>query len=53
MRNPTPLAAALSLLCAAYLTATPAHTTLVEAEAFADPGGWVLDAQFMQQMGSP
>ena len=26
---------------------------LVEAESFADPGGWALDAQFMDQMGSP
>jgi hypothetical protein len=26
---------------------------LVEAESFADPGGWVLDQQFMDQMGSP
>ena len=26
---------------------------LVEAEAFADRGGWLLDPQFMDQMGSP
>ncbi len=26
---------------------------LIEAEAFGDYGGWVLDAQFMDQMGSP
>ena len=25
----------------------------VEAESFADHGGWVLDQQFMDQMGSP
>ncbi|MDD4788510.1 MAG: FAD-dependent oxidoreductase, partial [Pirellulales bacterium] len=25
----------------------------VEAESFADPGGWVLDTQFIQIMGSP
>jgi hypothetical protein len=26
---------------------------LVEAEGFDDPGGWVVDQQFMDQMGSP
>jgi hypothetical protein len=26
---------------------------LVEAESFADTGGWVVDPQFMDQMGSP
>jgi len=25
----------------------------VEAEAFDDPGGWVIDQQFMDLMGSP
>jgi len=30
-----------------------AHTLLVEAEMFADYGGWVDDSQFMDQMGSP
>lgn len=30
-----------------------AHTILIEAEAFADKGGWVVDQQFMDQMGSP
>ena len=35
--------------------ASPAqsHTLLVEAEGFDDHGGWVLDQQFMDQMGSP
>ena len=28
-------------------------TVLVEAEGFEDPGGWVVDQQFMDQMGSP
>ena len=28
-------------------------TILVEAEQFADYGGWLLDQQFMDQMGSP
>ncbi|HNX33528.1 MAG TPA: FAD-dependent oxidoreductase [Kiritimatiellia bacterium] len=30
-----------------------AATMLVETEAFADKGGWVVDQQFMDQMGSP
>jgi len=33
-------------------TATPA-TVLVEAEGFSTRGGWVIDQQFVQQMGSP
>jgi hypothetical protein len=42
------------ILCvlAATLTARAAEV-LVEAEAFTDRGGWVLDPQFMDQMGSP
>jgi len=28
-------------------------TVLVEAEAFENPGGWVNDSQFMDQMSSP
>jgi hypothetical protein len=28
-------------------------TVLVEAESFPDKGGWVVDQQFMDQMGSP
>ena len=30
-----------------------AQTILVEAESFEDLGGWVIDQQFMDQMGSP
>jgi len=30
-----------------------AEDLLLEAERFAEPGGWVLDPQFMDQMGSP
>ena len=29
------------------------QTVLVEAEQFADTGGWVRDSQFMDEMGSP
>ena len=44
----TLLLAAMSLaLCAR------AETVLVEAESFAEWGGWVNDTQFMDQMGSP
>jgi len=32
---------------------TAADTILVEAEGFDDVGGWVVDPQFMDQMGSP
>ncbi|MEM7205410.1 MAG: FAD-dependent oxidoreductase [Planctomycetota bacterium] len=34
-------------------TRPPESTMLVEAEAFDDLGGWVLDQQFMDLMGSP
>lgn len=36
----------MPLLCAA-------QTVLVEAEGFDDVGGWVVDQQYMDQMGSP
>ena len=51
----TAVVAALALSWAMLLPATPAQaeTVLVEAEAFADTGGWVVDQQFMDQMGSP
>jgi hypothetical protein len=29
------------------------NTILIETESFADKGGWVVDQQFMDQMGSP
>lgn len=37
------------------VVASPAlpHTVLLEAEGFDEHGGWVLDQQFMDQMGSP
>ena len=31
----------------------PAATVFVEAESFADHGGWSLDTQFIREMGSP
>jgi hypothetical protein len=44
------------VLCIALITLsshTPAAQVLVEAESFADLGGWTVDSQFMDQMGSP
>src|SRR5210317_2651930 len=36
------------------LSKTPPSTEiLIEAEAFDTYGGWILDAQFVDQMGSP
>jgi hypothetical protein len=29
------------------------HEILIEAESFSDKGGWVVDPQFVEQMGSP
>jgi hypothetical protein len=42
--------AASALLC---LAAAAKQPVLVEAEGFAQRGGWVVDPQFMDQMGSP
>jgi len=44
------VAAALGLLFGA---ATAADQVLVEAENFSEKGGWVVDQQFMDVMGSP
>jgi len=55
MRHLQLMAAALA--CPAVLPAVHAaekhHTVLVEAEGFDNLGGWVIDQQFMDQMGSP
>ena len=34
-------------------TFSRAQGMLIEAESFDDPGGWVVDPQFVEQMGSP
>jgi hypothetical protein len=39
-----------ALLCASYAFAAD---YLLEAESFTDKGGWVVDQQFMDRMGSP
>ncbi len=43
------------LVCDALVlgTAAAAQHVLVEAESFREPGGWVVDQQFLDQMGSP
>ncbi|OHB63879.1 MAG: pyridine nucleotide-disulfide oxidoreductase [Planctomycetes bacterium RBG_13_60_9] len=46
----------LLLFCVAVLACcvtTAPGQVFVEAEGFDDPGGWVVDQQFMDQMGSP
>ena len=45
----------LLLLCIALFACTtrPTKTILLEAEAFAEKGGWLIDQQWMDQMGSP
>jgi len=50
-RTMTPLLAVTLTLSMAITAA--AETVLVEAEGFADTGGWMVDQQFMDQMGSP
>jgi hypothetical protein len=41
------------LFLAAFVSSASAQTILVEAEGFDNRGGWVVDQQFMDQMGSP
>jgi len=43
----------LGLLLSASLAVAQDNLVFVEAEAFADKGGWVVDQQFMDIMGSP
>ncbi|MHC4700470.1 MAG: FAD-dependent oxidoreductase [Planctomycetota bacterium] len=46
-------ALARALLLCAFVSSAAGQTVLVEAESFANRGGWVVDQQFMDQMGSP
>lgn len=41
------------ILLASVCVARAASPVLVEAEAFASHGGWTLDTQFIEIMGSP
>ncbi len=43
----------MSLLLCAKLAYGQKNIILIEAESFTDKGGWVLDQQAMNQMGSP
>jgi len=51
--NLTTIIAALALALLLSAVRAGADTVLVEAEAFTDTGGWVVDQQFMDEMGSP
>ena len=42
-----------SMLLALPVTGLAASSILVEAEGFDNYGGWSLDTQFMDEMGSP
>jgi len=53
-RNMRRLASAVLVLAATGAAqAANADHLLVEAESFQQPGGWVLDTQFIESMGSP
>lgn len=47
------LVGVIGLFAAATLPTFGALNVLVEAESFAEKGGWVVDPQFVQQIGSP
>jgi hypothetical protein len=47
------LTVAATVSRAAVPFTVPPTTILVEAESFREHGGWVIDQQFMDQMGSP
>ncbi len=44
---------ALALTLTLAITAHAADQFFIEAESFKDPGGWSLDTQFIETMGSP
>ena len=39
-------------ICFAFPLSADAQTVFLEAEGFEDVGGWVVDQQFIDQMGS-
>lgn len=45
------LTSAMLFLCGTFLSFS--SSLLIETESFQDKGGWVIDQQFMDQMGSP
>jgi len=55
MKDKVTIAGALifAILTSAFVSYARAQTVLIEAEGFENHGGWVVDQQFMDQMGSP
>jgi len=55
MKNRTSILSTLLFitLLLSLVSLAEAQTILIEAEAFTNLGGWVIDQQFMDQMGSP
>jgi len=55
MRRPVNITLLVLFVVFLFLSvpAARAQTVLIEAESFANLGGWVVDQQFMDQMGSP
>ncbi len=53
MKKPLLTLFSTGLLLSAGAVKSQAETVFVEAEAFKDHGGWVLDTQFIDLMGSP
>lgn len=51
MRNIEKLLLCISLFCVVHIAS--ASNILLEAESFSYKGGWKVDQQFMDQMGSP
>lgn len=42
------------IICTFFISCSkPGHEVLIEAESMSDKGGWVVDPQFVEQMGSP
>ncbi len=52
-KPPRVLAGICTAIITCWAASAVAQHVLVEAESFEDPGGWVVDQQFMDQMGSP
>ncbi len=53
MRNLSKLTAVLFLVVYPHAGALAGDTVLIEAESFRDRGGWSIDTQAVEQMGSP
>ncbi len=53
MKNRIHIINIIFFLVTSLSSLSTAETILVEAEGFEDLGGWVIDQQFMDQMGSP